>query len=69
MRYRLIASNGDITWHEEGLEAARASASDYHLASGAKPEERTSVLLCEAPLGAIVRHVETIPARIRRVRR
>lgn len=71
MRYRLIPSRDPraLMWHAEGLEDARASAEESYLASGAKPEERTPVLVCEAPIGGLVRHLETIGGPSARVRR
>lgn len=71
MRYRLIPSRDPraLMWHEDDLDDARASAERSYLASGTKPEERIPVLLCEAPTGGIVRHVETIGGASARVRR
>jgi hypothetical protein len=55
MRYRLIPARDPraLMWHAEGLEAARASASESYASDG------VPVLVCEAPLGGLVRHVET----------
>lgn len=71
MRYRLLPSRDPraLMWHEEGLDAARASAQAFHEESATKPEERMPVLLCEAPLGGLVRHLETVGGLTRRVRR
>lgn len=70
MRYRLIPTRlRHASWHIDGLEEARASAEASYLESGANPDDRTPVLLCEAPLGGLVRHLETIGGNARRVRR
>jgi hypothetical protein len=68
MRYRLIRARRDANgwapiWHVQGLVEARASAREAYVASG------VPILLCEAPLGGILRALETVGGSDRRVRR
>jgi hypothetical protein len=62
MRYRLVPARGGPSWHAESYEEAKQEGEEGYALTG------VPVLLCEAPIGGLVRHIETIGGKARRRR-